>query len=94
MARSYKKKPIIKDVDKDFKKLGNRKMRSKSKQLTKLIKCIGKNCAHCKCDYEDPLLFPQDKSEVVNDYDVTDWKTIDAHKYVNKRKTRGKKLNK
>lgn len=60
MSRSYKKKAIIKDSGLGFKTLGNRKFRRKSKQKVKL---------------NDPdSVLPVDKSEVVNDYDVCDWK--------------------
>lgn len=80
MSRSYKKHPIIKDKDKDFQKIGNRKFRRKSKQKNKL---------------SDPdAILPIDKSEVINDYDVTDWLIIDADEFLNKRKKRGKKINK
>lgn len=74
MSRSYKKKAIIKDSGLGFKALGNRKLRRKSKQVTTLMKCTGKDCDHSTCDYEDPFLLPYDKSEVVNDYNVCDWK--------------------
>jgi len=60
MSRSYKKKAIIKDSGLGFKALGNRKLRRKSRQKVKL---------------NDPdSVLPIDKSEVVNDYNVCDWK--------------------
>lgn len=60
MSRSVKKKAIIKDNSSGFKEIGNRKFRRKSKQKTKL---------------NDPdVILPIDKSEVINDYSVCDWK--------------------
>lgn len=59
MSRSIKK-PIIKDKNRYSQKLGNRKMRAKTKIL---LKTRG-----------EESIFPIDKSEVVNDYDVSDYK--------------------
>lgn len=60
MSRSFKKNSIIKDMNKSAKVLGNKLMR---KKLSKNINFE-----------EDDLILPIDKSEVVNDYDVTDYK--------------------
>lgn len=57
MSRSFKK-PIVKDKNKFSQKQGNKTFRGKSKQLIKMEK------------FED---LPIDKSEVVNDYNVSDW---------------------
>lgn len=72
MSRSYKKKNIIKDKSRFAQKSGNRSMRRKIKQKAK------------KAD--EDTMFPEDKSEVINDYDVSDFKILDADKYVGKGK--------
>ncbi len=59
MSRSVKKVPIIKDKNRFAQKLGNRKFRAVNKMRLK----------HGK---EELLL--NDKSEVIDDYDVSDWK--------------------
>lgn len=80
MSRSYKKQPVLKDKNKGMQKIGNRKFRRKSKQKNKL---------------NDPdAILPIDKSEVINDYDVTDWKIINADEYVGRKKRCGKRINK
>ena len=78
MSRSYKKKPIIKDKPTSGKRLGNKKFRRKTKQLTKKK----------DVDFEE-VLFLEDKSEVINDYDVSDYK-FDVN-WINSRKVKGKK---
>lgn len=69
MSKS-KRQPIIKDKNKYFQKLGNRKMRNKVNQLLK------------KEEYDN---LPEDKSELINDYDVSDYKFFidkkDKHQY-------------
>lgn len=65
MSRSIKK-PIIKDKNQYSQKLGNRKMRTKTKIL---LKMRGEDAA-----------LPIDKSELVNDYDVSDYKFINKDK--------------
>jgi len=78
MSRSYKKNKVIKDSPTSGKRTGNKKFRRKtkslSKQLIKLEPCKGESCDHSNCDYEDPWMFPESKSEVINDYDVCDFK--------------------
>lgn len=58
MSRSYKKESIIKDKPTWGKNTGNKMFRRKSKEKTKLL-------------LEDEL--PHDKSEVINDYSVSDY---------------------
>lgn len=58
MSRSYKKNKIIKDKTTEGKSLGNKIFRRKSKQKVKLL-------------LEDEL--PHNKSEVINDYNVSDY---------------------
>ncbi len=59
MSRSYKKQRITKDMDKFNKKLGNKKLRRITKQLIKS---------------GDSEAVPNKKREVIQDYNVTDWK--------------------
>lgn len=70
MSRSYKK-DILKDKDRFSQKLGNRLFRRKSKSKLKLLD-------------EDKL--PHSKSEVVNDYNVSDYKFINVFKWIKRRK--------
>lgn len=77
MSRSYKKQPVIKDKPTDGKRAGNKSFRRKEKQAMANLE-------------EDKL--PQSKSEVVNDYEVCDYKTMDASKYNGKGKK--KRINK
>ncbi len=58
MSRSYKA-PIIKDKNRFSQKQGNKTFRGKTKQFIKMGK------------FEE---LPLDKSEVVDDYNVSDWK--------------------
>ena len=97
MSRSYKKQSIIKDKPASGKRLGNKKFRRKTKQKAKTIKSIDWD------SIEDPMLFPEDKSEVINDYDVCDWKSTITDKTDNYyiklglkplRKGKKKKINK
>lgn len=60
MSRSKKKVGIYKSKATFGKKWGNRKFRRKSKQKAKKP--------------DEDTMFPEDKSEVINDYDVCDWK--------------------
>lgn len=62
MARSYKKNKIYRDHNRFFFKLANRIIRHISKQKLKTE--------------EDPIL-PIRKSEVINDYDVSDYSFFD-----------------
>lgn len=77
MSRSYKKIPIIKDKPTEGKKQGNKSFRRKSK-----IKI--------KDERYDEL--PYDKSEVINDYDVSDYWFFANE--VTEIKRKDKKLNK
>lgn len=88
MSRSYKKKSIIKNKPTFGKKLGNRKFRRKSK-------------AKLKSGKTEEL--PLKKREIINDYDVCDWKFLITQKtddlYVKfghkpLRKGKKKKINK
>ncbi len=97
MSRSFKKNKVVKDKPTFGKKLGNKKFRRKTKSLAKTIKlpkCKGKNCDHSNCDYEDTWLFPEDKSEVINDYDVSDYKIFLNEINSTLLKGKDKKLNK
>ena len=58
MSRSVRK-PVIKDKNKFSQKQGNKTFRGKTKQFIKMGK------------FEE---LPLDKSEIVNDYDVSDYK--------------------
>jgi len=58
MSRSVRK-PVIKDKNKFSQKQGNKTFRGKTKQFIKMGK------------FEE---LPLDKSEVVDDYNVSDWK--------------------
>ena len=71
MSRSFKKTPWYKGTDKYFKQLANKAFRRKVKQI----------------DLEsDPDMLPV-KKEVVNQYDVVDYKFLDSeNKYNVKRK--------
>jgi hypothetical protein len=60
MSRSRKKVAIVKDNSTGYKKIGNRKFRRKTK-----------NKLH---NVDEDTIFPEDKSEVTNDYDVCDYK--------------------
>jgi hypothetical protein len=81
MSRSYKKERVVKDKSKSSQKQGSRNLRQKTKQKLK-VKPL-----------EEDLILPKDKSEVINDYDVTDWKfRDDDKKYFGKGKL--KKINK
>ena len=83
MSRSYKKNLVIKDHPKGAKKDNNKRFRRKVKSKLKGI--------------SDDTLLPLDKSEVMNDYDVSDYKfIIDKNKpYSNKiLKGKNKRLNK
>lgn len=62
MSRSYKKNKIVKDGGKSGKQVANRKFRKKVK-----------NKLQNHIITEDTIL-PINKSEVINDYDVCDWK--------------------
>ncbi len=61
MSRSTRK-PIVKDKNRYSQKLGNRRMRAKTRDMMK----------HEKFDN-----LPVDKSEVINDWDVSDWRWFD-----------------
>ena len=76
MSRSYKKQNIVKDKNRNAQKQGSKVLRSLTKSKIKSLPL-------------DDIILPEDKSEVVNDYNVTDWK----HK---NKKGKGKKnkLNK
>lgn len=75
MSRSVKKKPIIKDKPTSGKRLGNKMFRRKSKQKVKNI--------------TDDTILPKDKSEVINDYDVSDFKFSVNKKNCNKVNKKG-----
>ena len=76
MSRYYKKQNIVKDKNRNAQKQGSKVLRSLTKSKIKSLPL-------------DDIILPEDKSEVVNDYNVTDWK----HK---NKKGKGKKnkLNK
>lgn len=60
MSRSYKKKKVLKDKSRSHQKLGNRIIRRRNKSKLRNV--------------DEDTMFEEDKSEVVNDYNVTDWK--------------------
>lgn len=75
MSRSVKKKPIIKDKPTSGKRIGSKKFRRKSKQKVKRI--------------DEDTILPEDKSEVINDYDVSDFKFHVNKKNCNKVNKKG-----
>lgn len=81
MSRSYKKERVVKDKSRSHQKQGSQSMRRTTKQKLKTR------------SHEDDLLLPIDKSEVINDYNITDWKfRDDKKKWFGKGKD--KKINK
>lgn len=62
MSRSYKNKNIVKDSNPGSKSIGSRKLRRKTKSKLRI------NTVE-----DEELILPEDKSEIMNDYDVSDW---------------------
>lgn len=61
MSRSYKKKSIIKDKNRGMQKAGSKGVRRVTKTKLKNV---------------DPekVILPEDPSEIINSYSVTDWR--------------------
>lgn len=77
MSRSYKKEPVIKDKNKKAQKQGSRNLRQKTKQKLKTK------------PFDEDLMIPITKSEVINDYNVSDYKWRDEDgKYSSKGKNK------
>lgn len=85
MSRSYKHKNILKDTNKGSKLIGSRKMRRKTKSKLSPRTII-----------DDELILPEDKSEVINDYDVCDWKIYfdELSEDIRKQVIKGRKIKK
>lgn len=62
MSKSYKKNAFIKDYNPDFKKIRRKKFRRKTKECNKEVL---KN---------EDVIYPEDYSELINDYKVCDWR--------------------
>lgn len=74
MSKSYKKNAFIKDYNPDFKKIRRKKFRRKTKECNKEVL---KN---------EEVIYPEDYSELINDYKVCDWRTkIKKSKKYNKK---------
>ncbi len=76
MSRSYKKKNIVKDKDRGSQKVASKAVRRITKGKLKVA------------NPEEEIL-PEKPSEVIDSYDVTDWKFTDA-----KGRGKNKKVNK
>lgn len=63
MSRSVKKTGVYKDKATSGKRIGNKIFRRTSKQKVK------------RSIHDEDILLPEDKSELINDYDVVDWRT-------------------